>query len=62
MKLSNDNPGRFIVTVWPGESKSLFYVVDTEEDEEEQPYIVATFDSREEAREYAYKLNLEIQE
>lgn len=56
MKLSNDTHNRFIATVWHGESKSLFYVVDAEATEENQPYIVATFDSREEADELVNEL------
>jgi hypothetical protein len=33
---------RFIVTAWHGESRSIFYVVDTQAHEDEQPCIVAS--------------------
>ena len=33
---------RFIVTAWHGEGRSIFYVVDTQAREDEQPSIVAS--------------------
>jgi hypothetical protein len=33
---------RFIVTAWHGESRSIFYVVDTRAHEDDQPCIVAS--------------------
>ena len=56
----NDTHNRFIVTVWHGERRTLFYVVNMQTAEENQPDIVATFHSREQAEEHAYKLNWEI--
>lgn len=44
---------RFKITYWHGEWKSLFYIIDMSAKDSEQPAVVATFDTRDDAREHA---------
>lgn len=48
---------RFIVTTWHGEGRSLHYLVDTGQPEEEQPAVMDTFDRRSDAEHWASMFN-----
>lgn len=40
---------RYSIVIWHGEARSLFYVVDADAPEDEQPAVIATAHSYEEA-------------
>lgn len=46
------NTKRLTITVWHGEARSLFYVVDADAPHDEQPAVVVSCHSREEAEAY----------
>ena len=52
---------RYVVITWHGEHRSLFYVVDTQAPEEEQPAVVASFESRDAAERHCAELAARVE-